>query len=378
MTAVAVPVQVYSLTHSSLAVGLIGLPLAVPLIALGLIGGSIADAVDRRALVLVTSVCLAVVSLALAAQAALHTRQVWLLYALVALQSSFSAIDSPARRTFVSRLLPVGHIRAASALSFLSFQVSVLLGPLVVGVLIARAGLEAAYALDAATFLIALYGVARLPAMQPEGGGTSLSARAVLDGLRFVAGHSVLGVLFLADINATVFGFPRALFPALAATHFGGLQNVGLLYAAVAAGGALTAAFSGPLAHFRRQGLAVLSGIALGGASFALFSLTSSLPLALCLLALAGVGDVLNGIFRTTITQVLAPHDMQGRANAAGYVVGVAGPDLGDIEAGSVASLTSPVASAVIGGVVCVVGVAAIALLAPTFRRFRLESHEST
>jgi MFS family permease len=374
MTAVAVPVQIYSLTHSSLAVGFVGVFLAVPMITLGLIGGSIADAVDRRTLVLITSCALAATSILLALQALLQVHQVAVLYALVALQSATGAIDNPARRSFMRRLLPPQRIRAASALSFLYFHVSVLLGPLIAGVLIARSGFGTVYLVDAVTFGLAIYGVLRLRPMPAEPGGASPGLRAIAEGLRFVGRHPVLGVMFLADLDATIFGMPRALFPALAATHFGGLQVVGVLYAAPAIGGFLVAAFSGPLVHVRRQGAAILVGIGIWGCAIALFATTDILPLAVLLLAIAGAGDVLNGVFRSTLAQVVAPDALQGRVNSVAFIVGTGGPDVGDVEAGVIASLTSPVTSAVLGGVACVFGATIIALAAPAFRRFRLET----
>jgi MFS family permease len=371
MTSVAVPVQIYTLTHSSLAVGLIGVPLAVPLLTLGLLGGSFADAGDRRRLVLLTSSLLAVVSLAFAAQAVLDLRRVWLLYVLIAVQSSLSAVDQPARRTIVRRLLPDERIRAASALTFLSFQVSVIVGPLLAGLLIATVSFGAVYLVDALSFVVALYAVLRLPPMPADEGTDRPGLRAIVEGLRFVRRHAVLGSLLLADLNATIFGFPRALFPAIAAAQFGGLRSVGLLYAALAMGGVVSAVFSGSLERVHRQGLALLVSIGVWGAAIAGFGLARSFPLAVALLALAGAADVVNGVFRTTILQVVTPDALQGRVNSVGFVVGVGGPDLGDVEAGAVAALTSPAISAVAGGLACVVGVVAIGLAAPGLVRYR-------
>lgn len=373
MTGVAVPVQVYTLTHSSLAVGLLGVPLAVPLIGVGLLGGFLIDRVDRRTLVLITTALLAAVSLALAAQAFVNLRQVWLLYALIAIQSSVTAIDQPARRTFLPRLLPPERIRAANALYFLSFHVSTVVGPLVAGALIAYARFQTIYLIDAASFIIALYAIFRLRPMRPEGGQAVPGIQAVLGGLRFVRHHPVLSILLLADLNATVFGMPLALFPAIAVTRFGGLQNVGFLYAGPAIGGFVAAAFSGPLEHVRRQGLVVLIAIGVWGAAIAGFGFSRVLWLAILMLAIAGAADTVNGVFRTTILLVSTPDALQGRVSGVGFVVGAGGPRLGDIEAGAVATLTSPVISAVSGGLACVAGVLLIGLLAPSLARYRPE-----
>jgi len=231
-------VQVYALTGSSFAVGLVGLATAVPLLVLGLAGGSVADAVDRRRLVLGTGSALAVLSLALAGQAVAGWRSLWLLYLLVGLQPALNAVQAPASRTFAPRLLGPERQAAVQALGSLSFQLSMVAGPLLAGVLIAAGGVQAAYAVDALSFLAALWAVRRLPAMTPTGGGTPAGARAVAEGLRYVRRQQVLTGVLLIDLDATVVGFPKALFPALAVTRFGGgAGTVGLLYAAVAVGG---------------------------------------------------------------------------------------------------------------------------------------------
>lgn len=376
MTGVAVPIQVYALTHSSLAVGMIGLTLAVPLIGLGLLGGSIADAFDRRRLVLVTTTLLAVVSLLFALQALLDLRQLWLLYVLIAVQSCLSAVDQPARRTFIPRLLPPNRIRAATALSFLSFHVSNTAGPLVAGIIIAAAGLQTAYVVDAVSFFFSFYGVMRLPAMPPQGGGAPPGLHAVAEGVRFARRQPVIARALIVDLNATIFGMPFALFPALAATRFGGgAQTVGLLYAAPAIGGVIASACSGPLSHIHRQGRAVLIAIAIWGATIAGFGATKLLWLGVLLLAIAGAADVVNGVFRTTIIQINTPDALRGRVNSVEFVVGAGGPHLGDVESGVVASFTSPVFSAVSGGLASVVGVVLLGLTSPAFARYDARKH---
>lgn len=368
MTGVAVPIQVYALTHSSLAVGMIGLTVAVPLIGLGLLAGSIADAFDRRRLVMGTTTLLAVVSLLFALQALLDLRWLWLLYVLIAVQSCLSAIDQPARRTFIPRLLPPNRIPAATALAFLSFHVSNTAGPLVAGTIIAASGLQAAYIIDAVSFFCSFYGVMRLPAMPPRGGGASPGLRAVAEGLRFVRRQPIIAKALIVDMNATIFGMPFALFPALAATRFGGgSQTVGLLFAAPAIGGVIASACSGPLSHINRQGRAVLIAVAVWGAAIAGFGATTSLWLGVTLLAIAGAADVINGVFRTTIIQVNTPDALQGRVNSVEFVVGAGGPRLGDVESGVVASVTSPAFSAVSGGLASLVGVVLLGLINPAF-----------
>lgn len=371
MTAVAVPVQLYLLTHSSFAVGSIGLALALPLISLGLLGGSLADAMDRRKLVLITGSLLAAVSLAFAAQAFLDLRQAWLLYVLTVLQSSAMAVDQPARRTFIPRLLPSEGLPAAYALQYLSGQLAVVAGPLIAGFLIAGVGLQWVYMVDAASFIVGLYAVFRLPPVSGESVKSALSLRAALEGLRFIRHRPVIATVLLADLNATIFGMPFALFPALAATHFGGLRWVGVLYAAPAVGGVIAAALSGPVSHIERQGLAVLLSIGVWGAAIAAFGFTQVLPLAVVLLAIAGAADVVNGVFRSTLVQVDTPDELQGRVGSVAFVVGTGGPELGNFEAGAVAQLTSPATSAVLGGLASLVGVIIIGLASPALARYR-------
>jgi Transmembrane secretion effector len=376
MTNVAVPVQVYAMTHSSLAVGSVGLAVGVPFIAVGLLGGSLADAVDRRKLVIVTSSGLALLSFVFALQAALNLNQLWLLYVVVAVQSCLFAVDQPARSTFTPRLLPSERISAATALTQLSFQLSGTVGPLLAGVVIAAAGLKAAYLTDAATFTIAIYTVVRLRSMPPEDGGAAPGIAAVAEGFRWVRHQPVIAMIFLVDLNAMIFGMPRAVFPALAATHFGGgSRTVGLLYAAPAIGGLLGAAFSGPLAHVRRQGMAVLAAVAIWGASIAGFSVSRSLLLGSVLLAVAGAADMVSAVFRQTILLQNVPDALLGRLSAVNFVVVAGGPRFGDLEAGGVAALTSPVFSAVSGGLACVVGVVMLGLAVPAFARYRKPSH---
>jgi MFS family permease len=371
MTSVAVPVQVYALTRSSLAVGLIGLALAVPMIVLGLVGGAIADAVDRRKLVLITRFLLALASILFAVQAFLDLRQLWLLYVLVAVQSALTAVDVPASRAFIPRLLPPERIRAASALSFLSFHIGLVVGPLLAGALIAAAGLQAAYSVDAASFAFSIYAVLRLRSMRVKETSGRGGFASVMEGLRYVRWQPVLRTAMLVDLNATIFGMPFALFPALAATHFGGgVQTVGWLYAAPAIGGFICASLSGPLAQVRRQGLAVLLAVAVWGGAIAGFGATRLLWLAVLLLAIAGAADVVNGVFRNTFLTVLTPDALQGRVSSVGFIVGAGGPRLGDVEAGVVAQLTSPVFSAVSGGLACLAGLALLGLAFPAFARY--------
>src|SRR5215475_4384133 len=303
-TGFAVMLQVYDLTHSPLATGLVGVAQMVPILLIGLLGGPITDTTDRRRLVLITSSCLAAVSAAFAAQAFAGLNLVWLLYALVAVQSSLVALDRPARATFVPSLLPASRLSAGLALNQLSFQITLTVGPALAGLIAAtpHLGLRACYLIDAISFAAALYGVARLPAMRPGPSATRRGPRAVAEGVRFIRRSQVLAGAFLADLNATVFGLPVALFPAINAERFGGNPaTLGLFTAAIGIGGLASAAFSGPVRHVSRQGLAMLVAVAVWGVAFAGFAVVPSLWLTLILLAIAGAADTFTVVFRGTI-----------------------------------------------------------------------------
>jgi MFS family permease len=374
LTTFAVILQVYDLTRSTLAVGAIAVAQMVPTLAVGLLGGPVTDATDRRKLVLVTSSCLAAVSLALAAQAFAGLGLVWLLYALVAVQSSLVAVDRPARTTFVPSLLPSSQLAAGLALSRLSFQIMLTAGPALAGVIAAspHLGLRACYLLDAVSFTGALYGVARLPAMRPQASAPRPGVRAIAEGIGFIRRSQVLAGAFLADLNATVFGLPVALFPAINAERFGGdPRTLGLFTAAIGLGGLGSAALSGPVGHIARQGRAMLCAVAVWGAAFAGFAVVPGLWLTLSLLAVAGAADTFTVVFRGAIVTAVTPDQLRGRVLAADYVVGAGGGQLGNLEAGALGSLTSPTISALAGGLVTIAGAIVIGLALPVFSRYR-------
>jgi MFS family permease len=379
LTAFAVVLQVYDLTRSPFAVGVIGIAQMVPTLAVGLLGGPVTDAVDRRKLVLVTSSGLAAVSAAFAAQAFAGLDLVWLLYALVAVQSGLGAIDRPARNTFVPALLPASQLAAGLALNRLSFQIMLTAGPALAGLVAAapHLGLRACYLIDVVSFAAALYGVARLPAMPPRPGAARPGLSAVAEGIAFVRRSQVIAGAFLADLNATVFGLPVALFPAINAERFGGdPRTLGLFTTAIGVGGLASAAFSGPVKHVSRQGRAMLAAVAVWGAAFAGFAVAPGLWLTLGLLAVAGAADTFTVVFRGTIVTAATPDQLLGRVMAADYVIGAGGGQLGNLEAGALGSLTSPAISAVTGGLVTIAGAVVIALAMPAFTRYRRPTHQ--
>ncbi len=375
LTYFAVMLQVYDLTRSTLAVGFIGVAQAVPTLAVGLLGGPLTDALDRRKVVLVTSSCLAVVSAALAAQAFAGLGQVWLLYLLVGVQYAVSAVDRPARSTFIPALLPASQVTAGLALDRISFQLMLIVGPALAGIIAAapHLGLRACYLVDALSYAAALYGVGRLPALRPPGGRTRLGLRAVAEGIRFIRHSQVLAGAFLADLAATVFALPVALFPAINAERFGGdPRTLGLFTTAIGVGGLASGVLSGPLGRMSRPGRAMLVAVAIWGAAFAGFAVAPAvLWLTLGLLAVAGAADTFTVVFRVSIVQAVTPDALRGRVLAADYVVGAGGGQLGNLGSGALGSLTSPVISAFTGGLLTLAAVAVLGLALPAFRRYR-------
>ncbi|MFI9383615.1 MFS transporter [Kutzneria sp. NPDC052558] len=374
MTLFAVTYQVFTLTGSSFAVGAVGLCTAAPAIGFGMLAGSIGDAVDRRRLVLVTSLALAAVSGLFAVQALLDLRQLWLLYVLVVLESLIVSVNAPARRTFTPRLLPPELVPAGAALNTMVAHLSASVGPLLAGLVAAAGGLKACYLVDVLSFGAALYGVFRLPPMPPEGTLAKPGVKSVMAAVSFIKGSPVLTGSVLADLFATALGMPIALFPAINAAFFGGgPQTLGLLNAAPAIGGVLGTMLSGPVGHVSRPGRAML----LAGIGWAVtligFGLSTTLWLSVAMLVIGGACDSISVVFRTTMLQLATPDGYRSRVSAAEYVVGYGGPQLGNFRAGAIASLTTPGLSAVIGGLSTIAGAVALWRWLPGFAAFRVE-----
>ncbi|MFF6774537.1 MFS transporter [Streptomyces sp. NPDC012637] len=369
MTTLAISLQVYDITRSPFAVGLVGLFTLVPLVVFGLYGGAIADTVDRRKLGLASSTGLAVLSAALAVAAFAGFHQVWFLYGIVALQAVCAALNAPARSSMIPRLLPAEQLRAANALNSMTTTFGTLVGPSLGGVVVGLAGYQTAYLIDAIAFSASLYAMWRLPSMLPERTGTKRAS--VLDGLRFLATRPNLRMTFFSDFCAMILAHPRALFPAVAALWYGGdAKTTGLLVAAPAFGALLGGVLSGWQGRIRHHGQAILLSVAAWGTAIALFGLTRNLWLGLLLLALAGYSDTVSMIFRNTMMQVAAPDDMRGRLQGVFIVVVAGGPRLGDFLAGSVADLTSPAVAITGGGLACVLAIGLLTLYGKGFRRY--------
>jgi MFS family permease len=391
MTLFAVSLQVFDLTRSTTAVGGLGVAMFVPLLLITLPGGTLADRVDRRRLVLGVQAGQAALSAALFTLAAFGGATLWALYALVALSSAFSAVSAPAQQTFIPRLVPKEQLGTAMALNRIVFQVVLMVGPALAGVVTAWTGLRGCYLADVASFAGALWAVARLPAMPPaasaaredgaDGGGSADSddrgrrrsgLALTLEGLAFIRRTPALCGAFLADVNATFFALPVSLFQAINDERFGGdPRTLGLFTTAIGAGGLVSAVFAGPLKHARRHGLVMLACVAVWGGGFALFAVAPSLWLTLLALAIAGLADTFTVVVRSIIVQETTLDEFRGRVNAADFLVGAGGSELGSFEAGLVGSWTTPAISALSGGLLTVFGVLAIGAAMPSFRRYR-------
>src|SRR5215207_3922015 len=368
---VAVPYQVYQLTGSTLAVGLVSFVELLPLLTLTLIGGAIADAVDRRRLLLWTEAALLLTGVGFVVNASLEEPRVWALYVLGFLAASFFCLGVGGMRSLTPHLVPEDQIVAASNLNGLYSNLGAVAGPALAGLLIAAIGLPLTYVLDVVSFGASLLSIWVLPRIPSDPDADRPGLRSVVEGFRYLKNHRVVLGSFLVDSNAMVFGMPSALFPALAANHFGGgATTVGYLYAAPYAGALLCSLTSGWTSHVRRQGLAVLVAAGRWGAAITVFGLVDSLWLALVFLALAGGADLISALFRSAILLSATTESMRGRLAGIEFAQVASAPTLGNVEAGLVASLTSIRFSVVSGGVLCVAGTVVIGLLLPALARY--------
>lgn len=373
---VAVLFQVWEMTRSPFWTGAIGLAHAIPMIICGLWGGTLADAMDRRTLVRWTTTGQIIAALGLAGQALAEVESLALLLGLVALLAGAGALGAPARRTFPTRLLPRDQVPAGIALQLMSFQVAMLVGPAVGGLLIAGWGLTVCYLIDAATICASLVGVLGLPPLPPlrdPEAGTPRGLRAIVDGLDLIRRRPVLHGSCLTDLLATLLAMPIALFPMINEIRFGGdPRTLGWFLSAVAVGGVVASLFSGFTTRARSLGAVQLGAATVWGIGLTGFGLAGPLWLALACLAVAGAADTVSVTSRGATIQLVTPDSHLGRVSSVEHVIGVAGPNVGNFRGGVVAGLTSAPVSLVSGGVLCVVGVLAVAATNRPLRTFRV------
>lgn len=377
MTLVAVPFQVYALTGSSLLVGVTSLVALVPLIVFGLVGGAIADSMDRRRLMLVTGAGSAVTSALLAVQALLPGGgNLWLLWVLTAALSGFTAVNQPTRSAVIPAIVGAEGVPAANALAMTVRQVGVIVGPLLAGLLIGFGSLPVTYAVDALGFLIAVVLLRGLPPLLPGRDAVPLrlgaAVRGVGEGFAFLRTQPVLLMTFVVDVVAMLFAWPQAVFPELAAGRFADSPNgLGWLFAGISIGALLMGVTSGWVSRVDRQGAVVVVAIAVWGLAIIGFGSAPTLWLAVLCLAVAGAGDMVSAVLRSSMLQLAAPEEMRGRMQGVFLVVVAGGPRLGDLRAGAMASAAGVTVAMVSGGVVVVVAMVVVALAVPSFWLFR-------
>jgi MFS family permease len=369
LTVVAIPYQVYGLTHSSLQVGAVSLAQLVPFIAGALIAGPIGDAVDRRPIMIWTAVAMAGTSGILAVNAALDHPSLAAIYVVSALAAGLMGVSNTTRMASVPGLVERRQLPAAAAINQIVFQTGVIVGPALSGVLLVI-GLPLVFGLDAASFLVACVATAFMRPIPPTHEGPRLSPwQSTKEGLRYLRSRQALQGVYLIDINAMVFGMPRALFPAMAGSVFGGgTITLGFLYAAPGVGALIGALTTGWVETLRRQGWAVIVAVTVWGAAIAVFGLVDTLWIALVLLAVAGWADVISAVLRNTMLQTYIPERFRSRMSSIQMAVVQGGPRLGDMESGLVATATTVEFAVVSGGLACIAGAALIGALLPRFR----------
>ncbi|MFD3516021.1 MFS transporter [Streptomyces sp. NPDC058657] len=369
---VAVLAQVWELTGSPLGTGAIGLATGLPMVLFGLLGGTLADTFDRRAVVRATTAGQLLAAAGLCAQAQADNRHVLLLFALVAVGTSCSAFGAPARRTFPVRLLPSDQVAGGLALLNVSFQAAMLAGPAFAGLIIAGWDFPAAYAAQAVALAVSALSLIRLPAVRPEcAGAAGGKRRRERGGWRILRRPTLWGSM-ATDLSATLLAMPLALFPLVNEIRFGGNpQTLGLFLSAVAVGGFTAGLLSGTVTRWRRGGLVQLSAAAVWGLALACFGLAEPLWPALACLAVAGAADTVSVISRGALIQLETPDAYRGRVSSVEHVIGVAGPELGNFRGGLLASATSVSFSLVLGGLSAVLAIAAVAAANAPLRAYR-------
>jgi MFS family permease len=371
-TLVALPYQIYTVSHSALLVGLLGAVELVPLMASALIGGAIADRMDRRTLLLLDQIGLVVAAAALAVVSFAGDPSVVVLYGLAALLAGFSALQNVVRSAIVPTLVPPAQVRGALAFNYGLYQLTMVIGPGLGGVVIAALGVGAAYTVDAVSCFAMVFAVIAMSA-QPPGHVEPHETirRSIANGLRYVRGNQALLGSFAIDLVAMTFGMPRALFAVLAVSvYHAGAAGTGVLYSAVSVGATVAAIMTGWLSHVRRLGLIVIWAVVAWGTAIVLAGLAGSLGVAALLLAGAGAADSVSAVCRTTINQTVTPDRLRGRMSSVYSLVVTGGPRLGDIESGAVAGLAGARFSVVSGGLACLVGVALVVVAFPALKRY--------
>jgi MFS family permease len=374
VTVVVLPLELWNLTHNPLSIGLVAIVQLVPILIFALGGGALADAVDRRKLLLVTQISLAATSAAFAFLAFMPAPPLWGFYVVAFLAAGIGAVDMPARGSALPRLVPRERLQAAIAVNWLSSQTVGVVGPVFGGVLAGLVGTGWAFSFDVATFAAAIAAVLLIAPIPPHPDAARPSLRTVAEGLRFAQAKKIVLGTFIIDLDAMIFGMPSSLFPQLALTVFNvGPAGYGLINAAPAVGALVGSALTGATSKIRRPGRGVAVAVAGWGAAIVAFgALTASFPLALLCLAFAGGADVMSAVLRNSIVQFETPDPLRGRVMSIHTLVVTSGPRLGDAEAAAVAAIAGAQFSVISGGVLCLVGLVAVLRLFPDLLSYEL------
>ncbi len=356
ITYVAIPFQIAELTGSFVAVGLIGLAELVPLVVFGLYGGTLADTVNRRTMVVLTESASGVLIIALLLNALLPSPQLWLIYVVAMLLAASDGLQRPSLDSFIPRVVAHDQLPAAAALTALRYQVGGIAGPAIGGILLSAGGTALAYGVDVATFLVSVVVLWRLTrAAGSAASDDEPSLAHMLEGVRYAWSRKDLLGTYAIDLIAMIFAFPYVLFPFLA-EDLGAPWALGLLYSAGTVGSLVVSLTSGWTSRVNRHGRAIVVAAMCWGAAVALVGTTTSLPLVLLFLGLAGAADMVSGLFRSTMWNQTIPDAMRGRMAGIELLSYSVGPLLGQVRSSTAASLTSLRASFVSGGVLCVIG----------------------
>jgi MFS family permease len=376
ITYVAVPYQVFELTHSSFAVGMLGAAQLVPLLLFALWGGAYADAMDRRKLLIGSEIIMSCGSLALAINGMLAHASVALIFIVGATMSACNGFHRPALDAMTPRLVDREDLTAVSALNFFRFSISSIGGPAVGGVCMAALGYPMTYMIDVASFVISLIALAAIRRMPPSDAVARPGIQSIVEGLKYAVSRPELIGTYVVDIVAMTFAMPMALFPSMAVA-WGGARAAGWLYSAMSFGSLFTTVFSGWTSKVNRHGAAVVIAAAIWAIAIVFVGISPSLPLAVFCLAVAGAADSVSGVFRGTIWNETIPSDLRGRLAGVEMISYLSGPLLGNARAGWVASISSNTISVVSGGLTCFVGVLLCVPLLPAFWRYRADRHST-
>ncbi len=373
-TTVAMAWQIYELTNSAFQIGLLGLARAIPQAVMLLVGGLLADAMNRRKLMVCTQMSLFFISSALALLTLAGHGSASMLYVATILLALVASLESPARHALVPNLVPREQLAKALALNSSQRYVAVIAGPSLAGLVLAVSGPAACYAIDALSWLVMLWSLSRIRTRVSEGGGWGrVSFGALSQGLSFVRGHAIIFPLMAMDFCANFFGSAKALLPIFARDILSvGPQGLGMLYSASAVGSLLSAAALSRFGPVSRGGLWIFSGVGVYGLSTALFAGSRTFWLSAALLALAGAGDTISAIMRGTINQLVTPDELRGRMISINSVFTNSGPALGQFESGVVAAWLGAELSALTGGLATLVMLTLVVAYFPAVRRYRV------